>query len=146
MANVMISETFINHSKGYCIGDTDPYEPYHSDNIGKLFRVLSREYGRCISSVYLDGADYGFWPSLDSLEEDARYLNGVIKVNEGDEWLRVDPDDSASYILVNGGPKGHCDPDQHSCDQPIDYVMSVSDHGNVTLYDARTRAIIWSIV
>jgi hypothetical protein len=28
----------------------------------------------------------------------------------------------------------------------IDYVMSVSDHGNVTLYDAHTRAEIWSVV
>lgn len=67
-----------------------------------------------------DGADYGFWPSLHSLEEDARYKDGVIKVNDGDEWPMFD--------------------------DSIHFVMSVSDHGNVTLYDSRTRKEIWAVV
>lgn len=68
-----------------------------------------------------DGADYGFWPSIESLEEDARYKEGVIKVADTSEV----PDDWR------------------------DYVMHVSDHGNVTLYeivDSGNLEEIWSVV
>ena len=67
-----------------------------------------------------DGADYGFWPSMESIDEDARFEEGVIKIETGDEW----PDD------MDG----------------IDYVAEVSDHGNVTLYDAKSKEEIWSVV
>lgn len=68
-----------------------------------------------------DGSDYGFWPSIESLEEDARYKEGVIKVADTSEV----PDDWR------------------------DYVMHVSDHGNVTLYeivDSGNLEEIWSVV
>jgi len=48
-----MQETFINQTKGYHFGDTDWYEPY-TDNIGKLFRNLQQEYGRCSGKVYVD--------------------------------------------------------------------------------------------
>lgn len=106
-----------------------------SEFVDRLFDAL-----RSIAAPYTyfgaskgDGADYGFWPSLESLEEDARYHDGVIKVNDGDEWEYVDD----GRIVVNGGRCGLA---------PIDYVMSVSDHGNVTLYDAHTRKEIWGVV
>jgi len=35
------------------LGDSDYYEPY-TDNIGKLFLNFQREYGRCVSKVYID--------------------------------------------------------------------------------------------
>ncbi len=63
-----------------------------------------------------DGADFGFWPDIESLESDARDGDFVAKVNDGDSH-----------------PSGY------------DYVMSVSDHGNVTLYGHDGREI-WSIV
>lgn len=56
---------------------------------------------------YGDGASFGFWPSLDSLEEDASYGDGVLKVSD----LSEVPDDATGY------------------------VMHVNDHGNVTLYE-----------
>jgi hypothetical protein len=68
-----------------------------------------------------DGACYGFWPDIDGLEEDARYRDGVVKIHDGAEFV--------TYPMY-----------------PVYYVMSVSDHGNVTLYDARTRKEIWSVV
>lgn len=70
-----------------------------------------------------DGACFGFWPSIESLEEDAR--NGdVLKVSDLGEV-----------------PAGH-----------IGHVMQVSDHGNVTLYSFhelqgnRIHTYIWSCV
>jgi hypothetical protein len=53
MMALMISETYFNASKGYQFGETDPYEPY-TDDIGRLFREMQREYGRCKSSIYVD--------------------------------------------------------------------------------------------
>ena len=60
-----------------------------------------------------DGADFGFWPCIDALEEEARFSsNEVWKIDAGDE---------------------------------PSYIMSVSDHGNVTLYRV-TLEEEWSCV
>lgn len=67
-----------------------------------------------------DGADIGYFPDIDTLETDARYREGVLKVNAGDTWPRLPAD--------------------------IDYIFEVNDHGNVTLYNARSRQEIWSCV
>ena len=66
-----------------------------------------------------DGADYGFWPAIDALEDAARY-GEVLKIDAGDDW----PDD---------------------IDDDIEYVAEITDHGNITLFD-RDHNEIWSIV
>jgi hypothetical protein len=66
---------------------------------------------------------FGFWPDITTLEEDARSRSGVVKVNAGDPWPPLWP------------PHG----------DDIQYVMEVTDHGNVTLYNRR-RVEIWSCV
>lgn len=48
-----MQETYINQTRGCSYGATDWYEPY-TDNVGKLFRSLQREYGRCSGKVYID--------------------------------------------------------------------------------------------
>ena len=53
---MLISETYINATEGFQYGSADPYEPF-TDDIGELFRALSREYGRCTSKVYINGPD-----------------------------------------------------------------------------------------
>lgn len=50
---MLISEVFINETKGYRFGNTEPYEPF-TDDIGKLFRSLQREYGRCMGRMYVE--------------------------------------------------------------------------------------------
>ena len=50
---MLVSETFINATEGYQFGDSEPYEPY-TDDVGRLFREMQKEYGRCVSSVYVD--------------------------------------------------------------------------------------------
>jgi hypothetical protein len=50
---IQIRETYINATKGWGIGESDWYEPY-TDNRGDLFRAMRKEYGRCISTMYMD--------------------------------------------------------------------------------------------
>ncbi len=50
---MLVTETFVNRTKGYQFGESDPYEPY-TDNVGRLFRDFQREYGRCEGRVYID--------------------------------------------------------------------------------------------
>ena len=66
-----------------------------------------------------DGADFGFWPDIDALEEGARF-GEVLKV-----------DDTAEIPADYRG-----------------LVMQVSDHGNVALYQAEgdSLAELWSCV
>lgn len=66
-----------------------------------------------------DGADYGFWPTLRDLEDDARYGVDVIKVRDLGEIPN-------SFVG--------------------DYAMVVSDYGNVTLYERTPTQHIWSEV
>ena len=81
--------------------------------------------GYCAPYTYFgshagDGADIGFWPDIDSVQEAARYHDGVVGVEAGDAWPELD--------------------------ENIDYVVEVNDHGNVSLYDARTKAELWACV
>ncbi len=39
--------------KGYRAGESGPYEAFTED-VKRLFRSLSKEYGRCVSRVYID--------------------------------------------------------------------------------------------
>lgn len=43
----------VNDEKSYRVGKSDLYESF-TDNIKRLFLVMMREYGRCISKVYVD--------------------------------------------------------------------------------------------
>lgn len=53
LGNLWIEETYINQTKGYQFGSTGVYETW-TDDKGKLFRSLQKEYGRCVSRVYRD--------------------------------------------------------------------------------------------
>jgi hypothetical protein len=48
-----ISETYINLDKGYRFGDSGKYEAF-TDDKGELYRSCQKEYGRCVSKVYID--------------------------------------------------------------------------------------------
>ena len=50
---LLMKEEFVNVTKGHRFGGGEPYEPWTED-VGKLFRTCQREYGRCVSSVYVD--------------------------------------------------------------------------------------------
>lgn len=51
--NLYVQETYINRTEGYRFGDSDVYESQYDDK-GDLYRAVRREYGRCVSRVYVD--------------------------------------------------------------------------------------------
>lgn len=53
---LLMREEYVDEDRGARYGGSDLYEPY-TDDVGRLFRSLRREYGRCQSSVYIDDAD-----------------------------------------------------------------------------------------
>ena len=56
MKTLFIQETFTNETENYRFGESDVYETGYS-TVGELFRAVRREYGRCISRVYVDRAN-----------------------------------------------------------------------------------------
>lgn len=51
--SIWIKESFINRTRGGIFGETEPFEAW-TDDLGKLYRSFVKEYGRCISKVYVD--------------------------------------------------------------------------------------------
>lgn len=53
---MLINETYVNVTDGWKYGESGLYEPF-TDKPGQLYKALQREYGRCISKVYIDLPD-----------------------------------------------------------------------------------------
>lgn len=54
MTKLWIQETWINETEGYQVGESEVYETsYEESERGKLFASLRREYGRCISCMFV---------------------------------------------------------------------------------------------
>jgi hypothetical protein len=69
---LQIQESFVNVTEGHRYGDSHWYEPYTADK-GALYRALRREYGRCVSRVYIDtdaGAKAIGWVFVKRVEYD----------------------------------------------------------------------------
>ncbi len=55
-----IQEEFVNETKGHRFS-SGPWVDSNCDTLGELFRSLSREYGRCVSRMYVgDGKPVGW--------------------------------------------------------------------------------------
>lgn len=50
----------INKTKGYRFGDSGVFESCY-DNTGKAFKGLRKEYGRCISKMYVGEGSHIGW-------------------------------------------------------------------------------------
>ena len=50
--NILISETWVDATGGYIIGDSGVYETMFG-NIGELFKSLKKKYGKCISKMFI---------------------------------------------------------------------------------------------
>ena len=48
---LVINEEYVNSTKGHRYGSSDWYEPF-TDDLGRLFREIRKEYGRCTGHIY----------------------------------------------------------------------------------------------
>jgi len=53
---MLISEQHINVTQDCLCGESGLYEPF-TDEVGKLFKDLQKQFGRCTSKVYIDEED-----------------------------------------------------------------------------------------
>ncbi len=51
--NILIKETWVNKTENYNMGESGLYETF-TDNKKELFASLQSEYGRCVSSMYIN--------------------------------------------------------------------------------------------
>jgi hypothetical protein len=97
---MLIQEQFVNVTKGYRFGDSEPYEPF-TDDVGKLYKHLVKEYGRCTGKVFIDtpkGAQAVGWVFVsrqryeDARTKDDTYLREawVTLYDEADTVTRVE--------------------------------------------------------
>jgi len=50
---MLIRETWVNKTEGYITGNTELYKPF-TDDIKELLQTLRKEYGECISKIFVD--------------------------------------------------------------------------------------------
>lgn len=72
MSTLWIQESFMNETKGYRFGD-GPWIDSECETVGELFRNLSREYGRCISKMYVGEGQQVGWVFEKRCEYDDAY-------------------------------------------------------------------------
>lgn len=53
---MLINEIYVNATDHYTLGGSGLYKPF-TDKTGELYKALQREYGRCLSKVYIDNPD-----------------------------------------------------------------------------------------
>lgn len=53
MSALVLNETYINLDKGYSFGESGWQEPWTAD-LGRLYRDMIKEYGRCSGHVFFD--------------------------------------------------------------------------------------------
>jgi hypothetical protein len=83
-----------------------------------------------------DGADYGFWPSMESLED---------AVREGEVWASEHCPDPRHATPCRRDCFACEDCSKVACPESAHYYRVVSDHGNVSLYYRNGREV-WGIV
>ena len=69
---MLVQETHVNKTKNYIMAENEPYEPYFDGwPIGKIFRELQKEWGRCVSKCYVgDNQQIGWvFVKLDKYED-----------------------------------------------------------------------------
>jgi hypothetical protein len=106
------------------------------DALNSLFDILDRcAPPYCyFGALEGDGADYGFWISMDSIDE---------AVRDGD-ILRKYLASNGPDLMSNGGSTWNSNEDAPD-GLTYRYLLTISDHGNMTLY-YRNGHEVWGVV
>jgi hypothetical protein len=101
--NLWISETYINVDTATRFGDSGgPYETF-TDDVGKLYRSLVSEYGRCVGKVRIDpdGRAIGWVFRKRMKYEDTRdtYIREVwVTLHDEPDTVKVDRTHHYHYL------------------------------------------------
>lgn len=128
---------------GYDLSELEAEYPWMDDDY--YDDVAAEEQGYCFDSlterleeiapeyVYFgasegDGACFGFWPLIPNDDYD------VVRIDAGTPWhYCMDTEQTAVF-------------GEHARIVTVDYVLTVSDHGDATLYRADTGEEVWSTI
>ena len=98
---IHIKETHINKDEKCTFGDTDVYETY-TDSIGELFKDLQIQFGRCVSSMYVDKKD-GATKKIGWVFEKKNKYNDCNKTYMQETWIelhKTKPKKTIEYDLL----------------------------------------------
>src|SRR4030042_22911 len=52
-SNLWMQENWVNQTENCSCGESEPYETF-TDSLKKLFRSCQKEYGKCVSKMFVD--------------------------------------------------------------------------------------------
>jgi hypothetical protein len=89
---VFVSEVCVNKDRGYRFGGAEPYDTGRTfAQLASVFRDLQREYGRCVSRVYLDNPEDEARPHVVGwvFEKRMRYEDAPAQSYTREVWVSV---------------------------------------------------------
>lgn len=86
--NLYISETHVNATEHYVYNELSPYET-RFDTIGDLYRSLQREYGKCISAMYIDYTDRVKTQKIGYVFQSRTKYENNNKMYLREVWIRI---------------------------------------------------------
>ena len=98
---IHIKEQYINKNENCTFGGSEVYETF-TDNIGELFKDLQCEFGRCVSSMYMDKKD-GATKKIGWVFEKKNKYNDCDETYVQETWIelhKTKPKKTIEYNLL----------------------------------------------
>lgn len=111
-----VRRVLAEYEKALAVGNQDAIDGMVEDMFLELFSLYCAPY---LNFGEVQG-EFGFYPDIESLQEDARAEDGVLQIESGEQWA--------------GRSTG------------FGYVMEVNDHGNVSLFATNPKRLMWDCV
>ena len=111
-----VRRVMAEYEKALAAGNEEAIARMTEEELPELFTLYCAPY---LNFGEVDGA-FGFYPDIETLQEDARAEDGVLQIEAGDEWA--------------GRSTG------------FNFVMEVNDHGNVSLFATNPKRLMWDCV
>jgi hypothetical protein len=91
-----VKESWVDRTRNIRCGDSDVYETW-CNTTGELYRAMRREYGRCVSRVYVDGPN-GTARAIGWVFQRRRKYDDVNETYLAETWVTIhDKPDSVTH-------------------------------------------------
>ena len=98
---IHIKEQYINKTLFESCGESEVYETF-TDSVGELFKHLQQEFGRCVSSMYIDKKD-GTTKKIGWVFEKKNKYNDCDETYVQETWIelhKTKPKKTIEYNLL----------------------------------------------